>query len=108
VSDISAYKVAVTFDKRFHGLGGEREISSLALFKKLEFLAPRKRIETLVDSSAAYFARREPTRITASLTYRDAQGRKYERRIVHDLSIYKDVSYVATPNTEPRHGGPQR
>lgn len=97
VSDAPAHAVTITFDKPFRGLGGEREVSSLALFRKLQFLAPRKRIETLLDSSAAYLARREPTRITATITYRDNEGRRHQRRITHDLSIYRDISYVLPP-----------
>ena len=127
VSDVAAYTVCVTFDKSFRGLGGECEVSSLPLFRRLRFLAPRKRIETFLDSSSAYFQRREPTRIAALVTYRDAARHAYERRIVHDLSIYKDVSYlvqragtwsldvstaaVERPTPESgsvRHGNPQR
>jgi hypothetical protein len=97
VSDAPAHAVRVEFDKPFRGLGGEREVSSLALFRKLQFLAPHKRIETLLDSSAAYLARREPTRITATITYRDNEGRPHQRRITHDLSIYRDITYVLPP-----------
>jgi hypothetical protein len=97
VSDVPAYLVSVKFDKAFRGLGGEREISSLPLFRRIQFLAPWKRIETFLDTSGAYFERREPTRIAALITYRDADLREYERRIVHDLRIYKDVSYLVRP-----------
>ena len=97
VSDVSATGVAVSFDHPFRGLGGEVEVSSLALFRRIEFLAPRKRIETFLDSSAAYFERREPTTIGATITYSDAAGRVHERRVVHDLAIYRDISYVVTP-----------
>ena len=94
VSGVPAHNVLVSFDKAFRGLGGKRDYSSLALFKRLFFLAPYKSIETFMDTSTGYFARREPTRITATVTYRDAQGQTYERRIVHDLAIYKDIAYV--------------
>jgi hypothetical protein len=94
VSGVSAHNVSVSFGKPFRGLGGKRDYSSLPLFKRLLFLAPYKAIETFMDTSTAYFARREPTRITATVTYRDAQGQTYERRIAHDLAIYKDIAYV--------------
>ena len=106
VSDAPAHAVSVKFDKPFRGLGGEREVSSLALFRKLQFLAPRKRIETLLDSSAAYFARREPTRIVATISYRDNDGHYHERRITHDLSIYKDISYALPPVPPASPGRP--
>lgn len=97
IGNVPAYRVAVTFDKKFHGLGGQCDVSSLRMFRRIEFLAPQKRIETLLDTSSAYFQRREPTRITATISYRDGQQRSYERSITHDLSIYKDVAYVLKP-----------
>jgi len=89
-----AHRVSVKFNRKFHGLGGRQEMSSLRLFRCIEFLAPRKKIETLLDTSDAYFQRREPTYLIAVISFRDARRRSYERRIVHDLSVYKDVSYV--------------
>ena len=99
ISDVPAYRVSVRFEKKFRGLGGECEMSSLRLFRRVEFLAPHKRIETLLDSSRAYFQRREPTVIKARLTFRDACGKAHAREVVHNLAIYKNVSYVV--NREP-------
>jgi hypothetical protein len=107
VGAVPAHDISVKFDKPFHGLGGKCEVSSLALFRRLLFLPPGKSIETFLDMSTAYFARREPTRITAQVSYRDSERRSYERRIAHDLSVYKDVTYVirhaapATPASPP-------
>lgn len=101
VSSVPAYRIAVRFDKQFHGLGGRCDVSSLRMFRRIEFLAPWKRIETLLDTSSAYFQRREPTRITAIISYRDAQQRSYERHITHDLNIYKDVAYLLRPAESP-------
>src|SRR5262249_47368874 len=89
-----AQRVSVKFNRKFHGLGGRQEMSGLRLFRCIEFLAPHKRIETLLDTSSAYFQRREPTHLIAMISFRDVRGRSYERRIVHDLSIYKGASYV--------------
>ena len=97
ISDACAYSVSVKFDKPFRGLGGTTEVSSLPLFRQIPFLAPRKRIETFLDTSYAYFQRREPTRITAIISFRDAERRMYERRITHDLSIYKQVTFLSKP-----------
>ena len=94
ISSVPAYRVSVRFDKAFRGLGGECEISSLRLFRRVEFLAPQKRIETLLDSSRSYFQRREPTSIKAVVSFRDAGGRAHRREIQHDLKIYQDISYV--------------
>ena len=94
ISAVPAYRVSVRFAKPFRGLGGECEISSLRLFQRVEFLAPHRRIETLLDSSRAYFQRREPTSIKATVSFRDGAGKAHTREIVHDLKIYQDLSYV--------------
>jgi len=101
VSDQPAHHVAVAFDPPFRGLGGEVVVSSLALFRGIEFLAPRKRIATLLDTCSAYFERREPLRITATVQFQDGMGRAYERQVVHDLSIYRDLSYLVS---DDHHG----
>jgi hypothetical protein len=97
IGNAPAYRIAVKFDREFHGQGGGQEMSGLRLFRCIEFLAPHRRIETLLDTSGAYFQRREPTRLAATITFRDAGRNLHERRIVHDLSIYKDVSYLLKP-----------
>jgi hypothetical protein len=94
ISAVPAYRVSVRFDKPFRGLGGECDVSSLRLFRRVEFLAPHKRIETLLDSSRAYFQRREPTAIKATVAFRDAAGKAQTREIAHDLRIYQELSYV--------------
>ena len=99
LSDVPVYRVSVKFAKPFRGLGGECAVSTLAMFRRVEFLAPRKRIETLLDSSSAFFKRREPTLIKALVSFRDARGKTHRHEIVHDLKIYKDISYVV--NREP-------
>ena len=104
LSDAPAYRVSVKFAKPFCGLGGECAVSSLAMFRRVEFMAPHKQIETLLDSSYAYFKRREPTVIKALITFRDARGKAHRHEIVHDLKIYKDISYVV--NREPAASPP--
>jgi len=99
ISDVPAYGVRVKFNKVFRGLGGECEMATLGLFQRVLFLAPQKRIETLLDSSRAYFSRREPTLIKAQVTFRDQRRRIFQREITHDLRVYKDISYVV--NSEP-------
>jgi hypothetical protein len=94
-----ALEVSTRFDKPFRGLGGTRKMNGLALFKRIEFLAPRKEIRTLLDSSAAYFARDEPTLLTATVSYRTAAGERRRHAITHDLSIYRDLAYV--PEGDP-------
>jgi len=92
LGDRPARKVSVTFDPKFHGADG-LNVVSMALFKNVEFLAPRKTIRTLLDASAAYFARREPTRIAATISYVAADGTRCRETINHDLEIYRDLAY---------------
>ncbi len=96
----AALKVAVSFDPGFTGLGGSKEISSLPLFRNIEFLGPAREIVTLLDSSESYFKRRQPTRIVAHLSYLDADKRVYESTIEHDLDIYRELSWIVPSTTD--------
>jgi hypothetical protein len=68
ISDDPVLKVSVEFDQKITGLGGMKEISSLALFRNIEFLAPRKAINTFLDTSCSYFSRKQPEKITAKIS----------------------------------------
>ena len=92
--DRAAHGVRVKFGERFSGVAGSKRIDRLALFRKLEFLAPRKSIEVFLDRSASYFARGEPTRLTAAVSWRTPEGERRRTTIVHDLEIYRDLGYI--------------
>lgn len=92
--DRAAHSVRVKFDRAFTGVGGARRMHRLALFRKLEFLAPRKSIEVFLDRSDAYFARGEPTELTARVTWRTPDGARRSATIRHDLEIYRDLGYI--------------
>jgi hypothetical protein len=94
ISDVPAYKVSTRFKPSFTGVEGTKEISELALFRNIEFLAPRKEIKTFLDATASYFHRQEPLLITAQISYEDGNGKKYATTIRHDLSIYMELGYV--------------
>ena len=89
-----ATKISIEFDKKISGLGGSKEISGLRLFKNIEFLGPKREIVTFVDSSRSYFARKQPTRISARVSYSDSEKNKYESVIQHDLEIYRELAYL--------------
>ncbi|MGQ0568554.1 MAG: hypothetical protein ACT4P5_03325 [Armatimonadota bacterium] len=93
IGGVPAHAVSVRFENRILGLE-DREITALPLFRGIEFLAPGREIRTFLDTSASYFARRQPTRVTARIAYKDAGGRRYTRTIRHDLEIYRDIGYV--------------
>ena len=94
IGDDPVYDVSVEFDKAIRGIGGKRVISDLPLFRELSFLAPQKEIETFLDSSGAYFARDEPKRFTARISYQDSEGKRHQTKITHNLEIYEDIGYV--------------
>jgi hypothetical protein len=92
IGGASAYEVATTFDRPFRGLGGRTDISTLAMFRSVPFLAPGKQLSQLVDVVHAYFQRDEPTRLTARVTYADREGRRYADEIPHDLGLYRELA----------------
>jgi hypothetical protein len=100
-----ALRVHVAFDPPFKGLGGTTSIPELPLFRNIEFLAPSRSICTLLDSSDAYFARQEPQKITATASYCDRSGHEFSCKMLHDLSIYRDITFIPKPErTSPAHG----
>jgi hypothetical protein len=94
ISERPAYKVLVNFNERLLGLEGTKDVSALPLFRNIEFLAPGREIRTLLDSSASYFGRGQPTRIAARVSFQDANGTIFARTIYHDLTIYKSIVYT--------------
>lgn len=94
IGEVPALRVSCTFGGELRGLGGTRNLAELPLFRNIEFLAPGKEIRTLLDASAAYFARDEPTKLAVKTTYGDDAGRSYETTIHHDLAIYRELAYV--------------
>jgi hypothetical protein len=105
LGDKPAFKVSVKFDKAIRGVEGTKEISSLPLFRNIEFLAPHKEIATYLDSSGSYFRNRQPERFTLTVSYTDAIAKKKTGTIIHDLSIYREVGYVKKVNVsnEKKH-----
>ncbi|MGH3070638.1 MAG: hypothetical protein ACRDNB_00020 [Gaiellaceae bacterium] len=94
LGDRPAHRVRVKFDRDFRGLGGGKRMHRLALFRRLEFLAPRKSIEVFLDRSDSYFARGEPTELTATIAWRTPEGARRTTIIHHDLEIYRDLGFV--------------
>ena len=58
-----------------------------------------------LDSSAAYFARKEPDKITATASYSDRSGQQFSSTMLHDLAIYRDIAFIPkSERTSPTHG----
>jgi hypothetical protein len=89
-----ALHVSCRFEPPLTGPDG-RPLAKLPLFRDVPFLMPGKRIRTLLDASAAWFAREEPTRVTAEVHWRERNGERRSQRVEHDLAIYRDVVHIA-------------
>ena len=99
----SAYVVKTEFDKPFYGLNGEKCISRMRLFRRLDFMPPGKEFCQFVDILASYAKRREPMRVKAILSYRDRDGNRYTETIAHDLRIYLELGHATL--SKQREGG---
>jgi hypothetical protein len=100
LGELPAHRVRVRLEPPLRGLGGEKRLDRLALFRRLELLAPGKRIRTMLDRPSLLFARDEPTRFRATATWLDDAGRRGRRVVEHDLEIYRDL---ATLDQEVSH-----
>ena len=100
IGDRAAVNVTVKFDQKIIGLGGSKDISQLPLFRSLQFLGPKREIVTFVDSSASYFGSKQPLHITATISYQDAESRRYDEIISHNLEVFRDLIYLDQNQTE--------
>jgi hypothetical protein len=91
IGDGSAYRVRTVFDKPFYGLGGEKCVSRMRVFREVAFMPPGKEFCQFVDMLGRYAKRREPMRLKATVSYRDRTGNRYEDTMVHDLRIYLEL-----------------
>ena len=92
-----AHAVRVRFAGPLRGLGGEKRVDRLGIFRRLELLPPRRRIRIFLDRSALFFAREEPTEIEARITWRTDGGERRSRTVRHDLDAYRDFPYLEVP-----------
>jgi hypothetical protein len=94
IGNASAYGIECDFDKPLIGLNGEKRISDLQLFRRVEFMPPGKEFVQLVDPIAAWLKRRQDMKFAITVAYSDRDGRRFRERIVHDLRIYRDLGYT--------------
>lgn len=94
IGNHNAYNISVDFNKKIFGIEGSKEVSALALFKNIAFMPPLKRIVTFLDTSASYFKRDEPTKLSLVVKYKDKYRRKYVSSIKHDLEIYREIGFI--------------
>jgi hypothetical protein len=98
LGDLPAHTVRVRFEQPLHGLGGERRIDRLQIFRRLEFLGPHRRIRVFLDRTALFFGREEPTELAVTVTWRTDEGQRRRREIRHDLTAYRDFPNLEVPD----------
>jgi hypothetical protein len=88
LSDRPAYEVSCSFEPPLVDAHG-RSLSDLALFRHLSFLAPRRRIRSLLGPSADY-----SEVLNVTVQYDRAGGVRGTTRLSHDLAAFGELSYV--------------
>jgi len=94
LADWPALNVTCSFDPPLLDVQG-RDVAKLPLFSRVEFLGPRRRIRTLLDSSPGYFARDSATRVTISVGYERPDEERRTTQVTHDLEIFRELAYLA-------------
>ena len=97
IGERSAYRVTTSFDELLLGLEGQKRISEMQLFKRVEFMPPGKEFRQLVDPVTVLVRQQRLGKVGVTISYADGQGQSFSERIVHDLCIYGDLGYTNIP-----------
>lgn len=84
----AALDVACSFKPPLADAQG-RDVGELRLFRRLAFLAPSRRIRTLLGPSSEY-----EDSVTVTVEYSDTAGERHASRITHDLGAFRELAYV--------------
>jgi hypothetical protein len=93
-SDQTAFNVSVVFRSPLLGIGGERDIARMSVFRALPLLRPKREIRVLVDVARELFARGESTRVEARVDWQSRAGDQFSQTFNHDLAVWKDFGEV--------------
>jgi hypothetical protein len=93
-SDQTAFDVSVVFRGPLMGVGGDRDITAMQLFRLLPLLRPKREIRIFVDVARSFFARRQPTRLEARVSWRSRGGDRFSEAFTHDLAVWEDFGEV--------------
>jgi hypothetical protein len=89
-SDHAVFNVSVVFGEPLMGIGGERDIAQMAVFRELPLLRPKREIRVLVDVARELFARRQSMRLEAHVHWQSRAGDRFSQTFKHDLAVWKD------------------
>lgn len=90
VGPVTAFDVSVEFRAPLPGIGGEVDVTELAIFRGLPLLRPGKEVRVFVDTARELLARRQPKRVLARVVYRTRTRRWLAESFRHDLRIWRD------------------
>jgi hypothetical protein len=93
-SEQAAFEVSVAFQGPLIGVGGDRDIAAMRVFRMLPLLRPKREIRIFVDVARSFFARRQPTRIEARVSWRSRAGERFSQAFAHDLAIWEDFGEI--------------
>jgi hypothetical protein len=94
LADRPALSVRCRFKPPLVDLQG-RKVNELALFREVAFLGPGRRIRTLLDSSAGYFARKSATRVKVTVEFERPGEARRTTEVAHDLAVFRELAYLA-------------
>jgi hypothetical protein len=86
--DRAARDVACSFKPQLVDAQG-RDVGDLRVFRRLGFLAPNRRIRTLLGASSEY-----DEAVTVTVEYSDAAGERRASRVTHDFGAFRELAYV--------------
>jgi hypothetical protein len=92
LADRPALNVACSFDPPLVDVQG-RDVSELRLFRHVEFLGPRRRVRTLLDTVPGYFARDAATSVAVVVEYERPGARRSATKVAHDLELYRELAH---------------
>lgn len=88
LGDAPALDVTSSFEPPLIDAHG-RDVSELLVFRRLGFLAPGRRIRTLLGPSSAY-----SESVTVQVEYSRAGRERHTTRVTHELAAFRELAYV--------------
>jgi hypothetical protein len=92
LADRPALTVRCSFDPPPVDVQG-RNVSELRVFRHVDFLGPRRRVRTLLDSVPGYFGRQGETRFSVAVEYERPGTPRCTTKVTHDLELYRELAY---------------
>jgi hypothetical protein len=88
LADRPALGITCAFDPPLADAAG-RDVAGLGLFRRMEFLGPRRRVRTLLGSAG----REGPARVSVTCEFERPGGGRRSTTVTHDLSVYRELAY---------------